>query len=87
MCSPRCKRITSILSQEFDLLGRPCWFDCLTNNHVFLFFLLKGSLYWCFFSTVLHVSVEGDLIPTPVAEPEVNHGNSIALVVDWLSNG
>ena len=85
VCSPDVLGRLPFFPQEFYLLDCLCWIDCLTNIHVFFFFLLKGSLAWCFLSTVVYMSAERDSVPTWVAEPEVNQAGSIAFVVDSFS--
>ena len=84
VCSPDVLGLLPFFPQEFYLLECLCWIDCLTNNHVFLFFLLQGSLGWCFLSTVVYMTAERDCIPTWVAEPEANQASSIAFVIDWF---
>lgn len=88
MGSPVVTELLLFFPQEFYLLKDLFWFDGLTNDHVFLFFLLNRPPVWtrCSFSMVLCAS-EGDSIPSPGAESEVNRGSSISLVVDRLSNG
>ena len=85
VCSPGVLGLLPLFPQEFSLLECLCWINCLTNNLVFLFFLLQGSLGWCFLSTVVYMTAERDSTPTWVAEPEVNQASFIALSLTGLA--